>query len=433
MQTLGEMANLLQGTWRNFVRHFPTLGMLYCLAWTGRELSTLVAVLFGANRIAALLFFVLGLVIWVTGLVLMLHLVTADLVCFEFIDASAGTPQVAVRSRRDAVVDAILPFLLVGAAWGMTEEHVQRAFSVNMTHHGIDADNFAISFTAWPMYLAAAAVGWVLLGTWQLLTRNRQDIPTAGVTVFLRGVTLLTAFMGLARFGSIVVNWITTRRIWVAAEQNLVDLIDLLPDWQMPWELTIPDTITAAMSAVWNHLVPGLFDTVVMPLVWLALTATVVGWHDFTHGVANGRLATLVVTRAEQLRQSRVGVRLARAHGTSAVGLARFWLTNQVEDFLPALQALRLIIRSGWAFLGAYLVLGAAARALDTWTRDGLMWLIQPQYYGVSLIYLGAVELISGLVAVPLAVCLYAAAFDRAMLGAVAHARHLQLTSSLEP
>lgn len=154
----------------------------------------------------------------------------------------------------------------------------------------------------------------------------------------------------------------------------------------------------------------------------------VVCWHDFTRGVARGRLASALTGHRERLARTRVGSSLGQAGSTSPIGLVKAWLHNQLDDLLPVVQALRLILRSGLPFIGAYLLLSGVARAVEPWLVNALTWLAVPNTpVGSSVVYLDVIGFVAEFISWTLALCLYAVAFDRAMLRAVNRARQLTL------
>lgn len=428
MSVVAEIAGLAQGAVRSWLRHFPVIGAWFCAGWTAREIGIQAAVLLGTNLVAAMVCFVVGMVIWVICLVMMLHVLTRDLVSFRVVSDDPSVPAIRPLSRREVLLEAVLPFLAVFAVWGLTEEQIVRAFNANMAYHGLDGAAFSISYAAWQLYLVIAVGAWLAQWVLSLVLRGRGGLPAALTMTLLRGMAILTAFIGLGELLARSTNWLGNRQIAAWTRQGWRRFLDALPEWGLPFDLTLPEAVAAGAATLWNHLVPGIFDAVLLPLIWLALTAMVVGWHDFTHGVANGRLASLVTSQAERVRATRLGQGVAAARAASPIGVLKYWAWEQLEDFLPAIQALRLIIRSGWVFLGAYLVVGAAARAVDAWLTAGMLWLIGPNSFADTLRYLSLLDLVAGLIGWTLAMCVYAAAFDRAMIGAVAHAQRLQTT-----
>lgn len=430
MGVVAEIAGLVQGAGRLWLRRFPVIGAWFCLGWAGREIGLQAAVLFGANLVPAMICFVASMLVWVICLVMMVHALAGDLISFQRAADDPSVPRIQRLSRRTVLLEAVIPFLAVYAVWGLTEDQIQRAFDSNMAFYNMDIEHFSITFAAWTLYLWIAVGCWIAQWLLGLALRGHGGLPGALAMTSLRGTAILTAFIGLDSLVANGLTWLWGRQVWAWGRTAWEGFLAWLPDWRLPFDFTLPEAIAAVFSGIWDYLVPGFIEAVLLPLIWLALTAMVVGWHDFTHGVAQGRLASMVTSQAERVRQSRLGQGLTAARAASPLGLLRFWVWEQLEDILPAVQALRLIIRSGLAFLGAYLLLGAAARALEIWIYDGLLWVIGPNSFADTNIYISLLGMLAGLVSWTVAACVYVAAFDRAMVGAVAHAEALNATAA---
>ena len=415
MDTLTELRWLIRATGSLWWRRLPVLGMWFCLGWVGRELTTQIAVLLGANLVAATLFLVAGMLIWVVGIVFMVHGVADEVSALR---PTGASPVAEPLSRKRVLLDAVLPFLAVYAVWGLTEEHVQRAFNANIAFHGVDVANFSITFAAWQLYLAIAVVAWIAQAILTPILSGRGGLGAATLMTFLRGTSILTAFMGVSQLLVRLLNWSMGRQFWYWGAEAWHRFIELLPDWQLPWQLSLPETVRAAASTLWTTLAPGLLEAVALPLVWLALIAMVFGWSDLGATLTPGRLATRAGALQERIGRTRLASRLTEAERLSPAGAARAWFANQIDDLRPAVQALRLVMRSGWWFLAAYLVLGAFIRALDLWLRQGVMWLVGSRPFAETMRYLPVVELGAEFVSWTLAVALYVVAFDRALLRA---------------
>lgn len=415
MQTLDEFAWLVRnavGLWR---RHLPVLVAWLAGGWAVREICFHVAVLLGPNRVAAMVCFALGMVVWVVSIIGMLYTVTRRPLAFDELAASTGAPPIAPRRWRDVMVDAVVPFLAIYAVWGLTEEQVQRAFTANLTYWGLDAANFSISFSDWRLYLVVTVAAWALQAAVGFLARGRRrGVVVSLVLTFLRGVAILTAFLGLDTLGKTTLGWFRGRQLWKWMTGAWDALVGALPGWQLPFDITLPDLVRDAGNFVWHGLLPGMFATVLLPLLWLALTATEVGWRDFTGGVARSRFAAVLDAVTDRARES--SQRATQSRDLGPLGVGRRVVAGQLEPVLPIVEAFRLILRAGLPLLGAYLVLAAAVRSLSSWLNDAVLWLIGPNSPAVTLRYSSVVELFAELVAWPLAVCVYASAFDRALL-----------------
>lgn len=436
-----EFAGLVRETGRLWARRLPLIGAWLCLGWVGRELLLQVAVMFGSRLLPALLCLVLGMLVWVVCIVMMLHTLTDDLVCLDRVDADPSVPPVSRLSRRHVMMQAVVAFLAVYAVWGLTDQYVRAAFSANIIYHGADAENFSITFAAWPFYLVVAIIMWVAQRLLRMFLERRRaggsaaepGVGWALLMTFLRGMAIITIFMGVSELVTLLQNWAMTRQFWVWGSRAWEGLLALLPQWNLPWDLTVPETVRAAGQAVWTVLAPGFLDAVLLPLVWLSLTAMVVGWSDFTHGVAHGRLAGVVSSGAQRVGSTRLGSTVAASSDLTPLGLVRLWSTKKVEDLLPAVQALRLILRAGLGFLGAYVVAGVLVRALETWVTYGLLWTFGSRNFGDSLRVVPIAEFAGAFVAWTLAACLYVVAFDRAMLRALSPSGSQSASSGRRP
>ncbi|HHW83624.1 MAG TPA: hypothetical protein GX743_07430, partial [Actinomycetales bacterium] len=397
MQTLHEVATLARGTASLWWARLPAIGLWLCLGFVGRELAIMASVRFGPNLLGSTLAFVAAMVVWVVCLVMMLHEATRGRQAYRFDEATGrvapADPSEGGRSPQDVLTHAVVPFLAAWAAWGFTEDHVQRVFNANIIHYGIDATNYSITFAAWPTYLAIAVVAWVVQAVLEITMRGRGGIALGLVRVFVRGMVILTAFLGLDSLITRSVDWARGRAFWAWGRDTWEAFKGLLPDWKLWWDTTIPEAVQQLVDALWGYLIPGLWLVVALPLVWLALTATVVGWDDLHRALPAGRLLGRVTSTAARVRRLRPVRSLEAAPARSPIRLLVLWLQNQVEDLVPVLQAFRLILRSGWPFIAAYLLLGAVVQAISTVVIEGLLHMVGPQDFASTMRYLQLLEL----------------------------------------
>lgn len=413
MDVIAELARMAGAAGRLWLRRLPTIGVWISLGWSIRTVTLMGSVLVGSHLVWSLMFLVVGMLAWVVCLVMMLHSLSDDLTSVDVLDRADEEFPAARRSRREVLLEAVIPFLAVYAVWGLTEEQIRRAFSANLTYHGSETANFSITFAAWPLYLGVAVGAWILQAVVGWIGRRRSgpgrppQIGQALLLTLLRGTSLITAFIGLDSVWTRVTEWFYTRRLWQWIDQGWAGFLEWLPDWRFVWDVTLPEALEALMSGLWNYVVPGLFDAVLLPLVWLALTAMVFGWHEFAVSARRLRLPPFLALRLE------------RAQSASPFGALRAGYTALAEDLLPAVQALRLLLRSGLGFLAAYLLLSALARALGTWVNSAVLWLIGPNSFAETLVYSSAVAFVGEFVAWSVAACVYITAFDRAMNRAI--------------
>lgn len=417
MRAVRQALTLLKATLSLWWRRLPLLGFWLCVGWSARELLTVAGALIGNNIIPALLIFTLSLVVWVIALILMLHSVTSEMACLSRVTDDQVLPPVKKYSAQEVIVEAAIPFLAAYAAWGFTQDYVRQAFSANIIFQN-DPTKFSLSFSHWRLYVLVAVIVWILQQLLARLVKNRGGLPMALLATYLKGAALLTVFLGISEMVTVGKNWFLGRKLWAWAQQAWQQAISWLPDWRNWWQSFVSPSIERQLEEAWNQLVPGLFNFVLMPLVWLAITAIVVGWSDFKTGIAPSGLTNRINTKAEQVRQTRIGGALWQATDRTTLAMNRAHI-DPFDNLRPAVQAFRLIIRSGPLFLGIYLLLGALVRLLAPWTNYVLMWLIGPGQFEDQILYLPLVQFIAEFLGWTLAVSFYASAFDHAMLQAM--------------
>ena len=137
-----------------------------------------------------------------------------------------------------------------------------------------------------------------------------------------------------------------------------------------------------------------------LPLLWLALTATVLGWPDPRAG------------RLEQLR-ARVADRTRTPTARLALGAGALLTSDLQTKYLPVLRALRFVLTAGWRFVLAYLILATAVTTARGWGVLGLERLVGPQSSTGTLAWWAVTNLVEGLLFTTLAVAVYVAAYTR--------------------
>lgn len=410
MQTLDELARLVQGTFALWRRHLPALLTWLAMGWAVRELSFHLGVLFGSNRVAALVCFAFGMVFWVVCIIGMLFTVTRRPRSFEDVQRRTGAPPVPPRRWRDVMVEAVVPFLALYAVWGLTEDQVQRAFTANLAWWGLDAANFSISFAQWQLYIVVTVVAWALQAALAFALRNRRKgVLVSILLTFLRGVAILTAFLGLDTIWKRSLAWLRDRQLWGWGSDAWDAFVTALPRWQLPVGLELPEAVDRLGHLVWSGLLPGLLGGVLLPLLWLALTALTVGWQDFTGGLPGGRVVGVLDGAADRVK------RIGTGHQRTPLGVAGRVVAGQLESLLPVVEAFRLVVRAGLPLLGSYLFLAAVGRGLSGWLDDAIIWMVGPNTTAVTIRYTAVTELVAELLAWPLLVCLYATTFDRVL------------------
>jgi hypothetical protein len=371
-----------------------TLG--YGLHLLGLALSVRIG---SSHPVAATLVFVLAVLARVASLVLMLWLCR---------------PPHDEESPLDVAALAIGPFLAVYAVWGLVDEEVYGLFAANIAVSGTGGtDDWSVNLQWLTLYLALAVIAWVLRQGVGLFTRRHPYRPVLLVGVVLEGLwTFASALALLAGLGQLL-QWVTSRAVW----QGMVGLwhgfLLVLPDLRLPFDLTLPEAVAGLAHWLTGTLVPAVWSAVLLPLVWLALTAVVFGWRrlDIRTVVAGTALDAAhagLLTRSGASRPGRL------AHST--------WLlltTDLRTKYLPVLGAFRLLWAAGASFLAAYLVVATAVQTARSWAELALARLLGPRDPYVGLAWSWVEDLVVALPFTTAAVAVYAAAGRRLLVGAV--------------
>lgn len=420
VMTMAEVATLAQATVRLVRRRFWLLLACFCFGWTGHEIGLFVSALLGSTHaVLANLIFVLAVVVKLASLVLMVHVLRPALELSSRDPAAPpadpgaatlvpGVPtvpdEVFVRQRPlDVLALGLGPFLAVYAVWGFIDDEVGALFRTNYLLLGLgDVQNWSISVNSdrLTFYLLLAAAGWVLRAGVQWLSRRRAVAPLAVAGLLAEGVWSLSGFIVLVIVVRAARDWLRGRVVWADLTSGWDTFLGLLPDFTLPFGPTVRELAQTVVQAA-----PGAVLTVFgLPLMWLALTATVYGWRDYrARDLLTG---TRLASRLERLERAPVG---------SGRRLLLFVSADLRTKYLPVAQALRLIGRAGPRFVGAYLLLATAVTALDHLLTIGVAVLAGPHLLAGSLLLDPLETLLVELVVTMVSVALYAAAFDRAV------------------
>lgn len=398
MSTPDELRRLATGTLGLWRRSWPDVAGWWSLGWAVQLAAMLGSVLLGrfASELA-LVVFILGPLGLVAGLVLGLHATGPKL---EF------QPRLFGSRTRQEVLAASLPAVLgVYALWGLTDESVRQLFALNHVLYGLNVDVWSVNLSRVWSYLALAAGAWLARRAVGLLPAGGHPVRSwAGA--LLEGLWVFASFLAVAAAGGQLTSWWRTRAVAVALGQAWQGFLDWLPGWPLWWELTLPQVVARGAELIATTLIPGFLDAVVLPLVWLALAALVLGWDDFTtrpvaEGEAGRRLAAAATAQWRRLGPLR--------RPLAALS------TDLRDKYLPLLHAVRLVWRAGPAFMAAYLLLMALIRSLGQWAWVGMRSLLPDWDETADVIFQLVAGFGHGLAFTTLLLAGYAFGFDRCL------------------
>lgn len=376
IQLVAELYSLIRHTARTIARLWAPLLALMLLGWATHQVSILIAT--EVSTVwpwGVIVVLAVGAVIQLATIVAVLRLVAVDLGIPKML-ASASLRE-AVSDERDTSLVAlltitVLPFLGMYVAFGYLQSYAAELAIVASYRKGIGdllgALNPLESSTTMVVMLVLLATGYLfkkLIDPW--LERSRYPLLLGMVQIVVEACLALLVLLGGFRVYQAFDLWLSGRRVAAWWDQLIAVILGPIPD-------AVQELAASAWTTIggpfWTLGVNGLLR----PLLWLAMAGLVFGSRVLT--MADlwrvGEPVTEVSTRRERL--------LARLQSESetAQGVRVLVLKVQSElwggvdgTIIPAWQSLRLVLRAGWPFVGAFIigftVLEVAGQQVDLW------------------------------------------------------------------
>jgi hypothetical protein len=394
MRTWAEVTALVRATGRLWWRFLPQLLLWFWVGYAVHRLSLQTAAGFGANaKVTGNIFVGLALIATAGGTILMIHALGPGLLEFRArlrrfrrtpphsVGERAAVPPIptdvaAWRSGLDTLSVTIGPFLAIYSVWGMVEGEIRDLVVANAKNYGTTATaSYSIDLGDTRFYLLMTAGTWavrqVVLGVQRLAQRRARQRPGPrgpggtglGLTflgVLLEGLWVYLFFVLAGIVVRDVGDWLRSRVVagWLA--EQWVRITDLLP---VILNIHLPELVRALARWLGGTLLPAAGHGLLLPLLWLALTATVFGWRE----LRLRDIAAVPVLR-------RTTSRLAPSGSMSLLGWAvKVGSSDLRTKYLPVANSLRMLLRSGPRLLGAYLVLvtvvATASRIVESLLR----------------------------------------------------------------
>lgn len=372
-----ELVLLGVRTGRTLWRLAAPVGGLMLLGWSADQLSILVASEISSTRPwLVVVVLAVGVVLQLAAILAVLRLVAVHLGIPGMLARAALAP--TEPDQRDTspmhlLTTTLVPFLAMYAAFGFVADDAGRMVTLATYREGYGDLLGALNplrggrVLAWTV--AILVVGFLVRKTlepWR--ERSRFPLAVGALQILLEAVLLLFGLLvgfrvveeiGLWFGGRAYQGWLDAALNWAAGILG-VDL---------------PAVLAAALALLTQTIWPLVVDGLTRPLLWLAMAGLVFGTKVLA--LADlwrvGAPATQVRTRRERLlarlradTEVATGVRLVVLRGQA------FLLGGLDGTVLPAWQSLRLVLRAGWPFLGAFVI---AFTVLDL-ARDGLRALV---------------------------------------------------------
>jgi hypothetical protein len=313
-----------------------------------------------------------------------IFIVVRDALDSAGVDAPGAEPvsrRERTRALGSALLEAVLPFLIIYAAWAIIDEDIRAYARTSLDLDQVGGDALAVSIGWLSVTMVAAAFGLrVLLERLE----GRRPQWTGAVLAYLEAVWALVTVLVLRTLLGDVPGWLASRRM-------VAWLLDRLDDLraEVAWIGDLLDGLGPAWSVV--------SDVVLLPLAWLALAGVVFA------GTLHGNDDPRHVVRVRE-RYGRLSSRWQRIVEVAS--------REVVERWEPVRRVATLAWRAGPLPVAAYLLAFALVTAAPAWLNVGFNHLAGPHerawWAGTeSLVDLGV-----DLVAVPLQLAVVAAALS---------------------
>jgi hypothetical protein len=422
-----ELSILIRDTGRAWWRLLPLIVAVYLLGWLGSELTLRVAVIAGDfSAWLALALFAFSFVCTLIAAIVILTLAGRELGISRLLPEDEREIDDRDTSLTHLIAITLLPFLGMYAAFGQVSEAAQRFVTQQWVRYGFLSDqktvlgvlsDLATNHLPW---LVTLLVGIYVLRRLLDYVAERTGLRILGfVVVLIEAFFMLLVIMGGIRVFQRFRNWFRDRAVlqWFAEIQEAAARFFAI------FKIDLPELVTRTWAFFTDQVWPTLIDVVGQPLLWLAVAALIFGsrvlslaelWRKGQPYAARIPGATAFARYSEKRAFRRLGpppkgIRLAAARLQEA-------LLGDIDDkYLPALHALRLVVRAGPIFLGCYIFVYNLVIIARNYLEALLYWIVGGHEGPFWVRWEPVFDLIPNVLIEPLRLCLLAVAFRRCL------------------
>ena len=412
-------ADLCIGSVVLWLRLFPQLTSIWLGGWLITELCTRVATQIPLEHVwLALGVFALGLLSTLGAIVLMLRLVAMHLDLWDLIPEDDTE-----RSVSHVLAITLLPFLGIYAAVNEVAERADQLTALALFQTGVLSEKTIITelnpFTStektW--FVVGLVVGvYVVRRIVDLVHEKTRWRPLGILGSLLEAYFLLVVIMSGQHVLRSMQDWWERRAAVQWVDEMGTAIASFVERLGISWPAVLAD-----LGAFWEGIVwPLLLDALVQPVIWLAVAALVFGSKVLSVADLWQRGRPLTAQAPAPKRMQRL--QAMRANKAGSRPLRRAWLEFQeaflgdIDDkYLPAFQSLRLVLRAGVAFLGAYVLAYALWSILHTLVTQVVLRLVGGHAVVFWLQWGTFTDIVIEGLTEPLRMCLLALAFHRCL------------------
>ena len=418
-----DLRALVSDTVRVWWRLLPQLLTLQIGGWLGYQITLWIAAAVSTrNGWIALGIFSLGFVFTLGSIVLMLRLVGRELGIRTLIPRSDDESD----DGRDTSISrllalTLLPFLGIYAAFNYVSQRAEELNVRSLLQTGVLGEttllgqlNPTSSRRTLVIVICVVAGAYIVRRVLDLLHARTQwqwlGVATATVEAFFLLVLILSGQRLLYSLRAGLLD----REVFSWLDQ----FVQSMAGFFRLFRIDLPAVLALVGRFLRDIAWPAVLDVMVEPVAWLAVAALVYGSHVLSLADLWRKGEPLasqvpIPRRLRRLRDRKVG-----STGVRRIALAfqEAFLGDIDDKYLPTLQSIRLIIRSGLTFLGAYVLIYTAIRVLNNLIDVVSSLLAGGHQVDFWVPYGSFFDLLGFLPTESLRICLLAVAFHRCLL-----------------
>lgn len=422
---------LVLDTTRIWWRMLPKILSIFLFGWLGYQLALKLAIPAGhVNVWLGLLIFAVSFVSKLAAVVLILRLVGNALGVRRLIPRQELEEDDRDTGVTGLLAMTLLPFLGIYTAYGLVSKASDQmliedtfrsggAFAGTDTFLGrlrLNGDDVPSSriFVVLSIIVGAYIVRRIV----DSLQERTGWRPLGILGTFIEAFFVLVTITAGVDLMNKIKFWIADRAIfgWLDAFK------DAVADAVAALGINLPAVLSAIGSFIGDHVWPLITSGLAEPIFWLAIAALIYGssvisigelWRAGKPLASRVRVARRVLERAAHERQED---RAARAGKVVMTQVKEAFLGDIDDKYLPTLHSLRLILRAGFSFLGAYVVVYGLQRI----AANAFDWLLTNTIGGHQftfwIVWLPSYNLVIDLIFEPWRLCLLAVALRRCLI-----------------
>lgn len=302
----------------------------------------------------------------------------------------------SVKEISRSVAQALMPFLLVYAAWSLFMDDVRdmtyRSWEIDMLHRSASLPSFTNFFAL------AAVVAFGLRFLFETISKRTGNPVTWILAAVFEANWMFFVIYGIQQLIGKILGWFFGTLAWYNITSAISAIKGLFP--VLPFH---PGQDSSAVGAWFeNSINPALSDGLALPIAWLGITGVVYGRElEEVRWVLTGR------ARALHERMGSIGPDRLRRY------LAKFPPAGFKERYYPPFQAIWMMIGAGVPALLLYCVYYDALALGVNILKQVFTAVIGPHDTGLFWQELAVpLDIVVQAIGEPLRICLLAATFD---------------------